>query len=88
MSPYLQKEMINFQRTNARIFTPSTSQKPSTTFFFTSAVDPIITTELMEKKVIKDSFYERNGSLNRKYKNKVHAWFIGLSYENHDKVNM
>ncbi|KAI4585591.1 hypothetical protein MJG53_005825 [Ovis ammon polii x Ovis aries] len=54
VSPYLQKEMINFQRTNARIFTPSTSQKPSTTFFFTSAVDPIITTELMEKKVSQD----------------------------------
>ncbi|XP_069451137.1 odontogenic ameloblast-associated protein isoform X2 [Ovis canadensis] len=58
VSPYLQKEMINFQRTNARIFTPSTSQKPSTTFFFTSAVDPIITTELMEKKAKTDSLKE------------------------------
>ncbi|XP_010837418.1 PREDICTED: odontogenic ameloblast-associated protein isoform X2 [Bison bison bison] len=58
VSPYLQKEMINFQHTNAGIFIPSTSQKPSTTIFFTSAVDPIITTELTEKKAKTDSLKE------------------------------
>uniref|UniRef100_A0A4W2EWW9 Odontogenic ameloblast-associated protein n=1 Tax=Bos indicus x Bos taurus TaxID=30522 RepID=A0A4W2EWW9_BOBOX len=58
VSPYLQKEMINFQHTNAGIFIPSTSQKPSTTIFFTSAVDPIITRELTEKKAKTDSLKE------------------------------
>ncbi|KAB0341226.1 hypothetical protein FD754_018152 [Muntiacus muntjak] len=58
VSPYLQKEMINFQHTNAGIFIPSTSQKPSTTIFFTSAVDPIITTELTEKKAKTESLKE------------------------------
>eukprot|EP00069_Balaena_mysticetus_P007112 bmy_18966T0 len=51
VSPYLQKEMINFKHANAGIFIPSTSPKPSTTNFFTSAMDPTITPELMEKKV-------------------------------------
>uniref|UniRef100_A0A8C0HZY2 Odontogenic ameloblast-associated protein n=1 Tax=Balaenoptera musculus TaxID=9771 RepID=A0A8C0HZY2_BALMU len=57
-SPYLQKEMINFKHTNAEIFIPSTSQKPSTTNFFTSAMDPTITPELMEKKAKTNSLKE------------------------------
>nr|QAX88149.1 odontogenic ameloblast-associated protein [Hexaprotodon liberiensis] len=58
VSPHLQKEMINFKHTNAGIFIPSTSQKPSTTNFFTSAMDPTITPELMEKKAKTDSLKE------------------------------
>lgn len=60
MIPYLQKEVINFKHAKGGIFIPSTSQKPSTTNSFAPAIDPTITPELMEKKVIKDLFYVRN----------------------------
>ncbi|XP_014639837.1 PREDICTED: odontogenic ameloblast-associated protein [Ceratotherium simum simum] len=49
--PNLQKEMTNFKPASAGIFIPSTSQKPSTTNYFTSAINPTIAPELMEKKV-------------------------------------
>ncbi|XP_054941717.1 odontogenic ameloblast-associated protein isoform X2 [Physeter macrocephalus] len=58
VSPYLQKEMINFKHANAGIFIPSTSQKPSTANVFTSAMDPTITPELMEKKAKTNSLKE------------------------------
>uniref|UniRef100_A0A8C6CBT9 Odontogenic ameloblast-associated protein n=1 Tax=Monodon monoceros TaxID=40151 RepID=A0A8C6CBT9_MONMO len=58
VSPYLQKKKINFKHANAGIFIPSTSQKPSTTNFFTSAIDPTITPELMEKKAKTNSLKE------------------------------
>ena len=49
--PYLQKEIINFRHASGGIFIPSTSQKPSTTNIFASAIDPTSTPELMEEKV-------------------------------------
>lgn len=49
--PYLQKKMINFKHASGGIVIPSTSQKPSTTNAFASAIDPTITPELMEEKV-------------------------------------
>jgi hypothetical protein len=52
-----QKEVINFRHGGAGVFMPSTSPKPSTTNFFTSAVNPTIALVLPEEKVIKDSFY-------------------------------
>ncbi|XP_045040504.2 odontogenic ameloblast-associated protein [Desmodus rotundus] len=48
--PYLQKEIINFRHASGGIFIPSTSQKPSTTNIFASAIDPTSTPELMEEK--------------------------------------
>ncbi|XP_064142354.1 odontogenic ameloblast-associated protein isoform X1 [Loxodonta africana] len=56
--PYLQKEMTNFRHASAGIYRPSTSPKPSTTHFFTSAVDPTITPEFMEEKAKTDSLRE------------------------------
>ncbi|XP_037684890.1 odontogenic ameloblast-associated protein [Choloepus didactylus] len=53
--PYLQKEMINSRHASAGIILPSTSPKPSTIDDFTSAIDPTITPELMEKKAKTDS---------------------------------
>ncbi|XP_054445613.1 odontogenic ameloblast-associated protein [Pteronotus mesoamericanus] len=56
--PYLQKEVINFRHTSGGIFTPSTSQKPSTTNVFVSAIDPTNTPELMEEKAKTGSLKE------------------------------
>ncbi|KAM5339851.1 odontogenic ameloblast-associated protein isoform 2-T4 [Glossophaga mutica] len=56
--PYLQKEIINFRHASGGIFTPSTSQKPSTTNIFASAIDPTSTPELMEKKAKTGSLKE------------------------------
>ncbi|KAM8937030.1 odontogenic ameloblast-associated protein [Lycaon pictus] len=64
--PYLRKEVINFKHANGGIFVPSTSQTPSTTNYFAPAIDSTITSELMEKKVIKDLFYVRNCYLIKK----------------------
>ncbi|KAM9237250.1 odontogenic ameloblast-associated protein [Dugong dugon] len=49
--PYLQKEMTNIRHASAGISRPSTSTKPSTTNFFTSAVNSTITPEFMKEKV-------------------------------------
>ncbi|XP_045714212.1 odontogenic ameloblast-associated protein [Phyllostomus hastatus] len=56
--PYLQKEIINFRHASGGIFTPSTSQKPSTTNIFASAIDPTSTPELMEEKAKTGSLKE------------------------------
>ncbi|KAL2780370.1 odontogenic ameloblast-associated protein isoform 2 precursor [Daubentonia madagascariensis] len=55
--PYLEKEVINFRHDNA-VFMPSTSPKPSTTKFFTSAVNPTITPELLVEKAKTDKLKE------------------------------
>nr|XP_012641394.1 odontogenic ameloblast-associated protein [Microcebus murinus] len=56
--PYLQKEVKNIRYNNEGVFMPSTSPKPSTTKVFNSAVDPTMTPELLEKKVIKIHFMQ------------------------------
>ncbi|XP_036302009.1 odontogenic ameloblast-associated protein [Pipistrellus kuhlii] len=56
--PYLQKKLINFKHASGGITIPSTSQKPSTTNAFASAIDPTITPELMEEKAKTGSLKE------------------------------
>ncbi|XP_008068100.1 odontogenic ameloblast-associated protein [Carlito syrichta] len=56
--PYLQNEVINFRQDKAGVIMPSTSPKPSTTNFFTSAINPAITPELLEEKAKTDSLKE------------------------------
>ncbi|XP_020007262.1 odontogenic ameloblast-associated protein [Castor canadensis] len=53
-----QKEVINFRHGGAGVFMPSTSPKPSTTNFFTSAVNPTIALVLPEEKAKTDSLKE------------------------------
>nr|KAF6432006.1 odontogenic, ameloblast associated [Rousettus aegyptiacus] len=55
--PHLQKETINFRHASGGIFIPSTSQKPSTSFF-ASSIDPTITPEIMEEKAKTGSLKE------------------------------
>ncbi|XP_016062569.1 PREDICTED: odontogenic ameloblast-associated protein [Miniopterus natalensis] len=55
--PHLPKKMINFRHASGGVFNP-TSQKPSTTNAFASAIDPTITPELMEEKAKTGSLKE------------------------------
>nr|KAF6388157.1 odontogenic, ameloblast associated [Myotis myotis] len=56
--PYLQNKMINFKHASRGIVVPPTSQKPSTTNAFASAIDPTITPEPMEEKAKTSSLKE------------------------------
>ncbi|KFO22782.1 Odontogenic ameloblast-associated protein [Fukomys damarensis] len=51
MMPYLQNEGVNFQHDKAGVFMHSTSPKPRTANFFTTAIDPKLASELPEEKV-------------------------------------
>ncbi|XP_010604388.1 odontogenic ameloblast-associated protein [Fukomys damarensis] len=58
MMPYLQNEGVNFQHDKAGVFMHSTSPKPRTANFFTTAIDPKLASELPEEKAMTDSLRE------------------------------